>query len=156
MSSPSSSSTQQVAMKKNASTTHHNNEQDDTSRHATTSLSGHPIFIERRPTSHFLSSLRHEGIPEPGRARHWPYFGYMVNGFKNLFLTFYFNWSMIFTAPLSSAAFIVVYPTTVTFLVLFEMGLKLFMETWRGAEVVRYIALKYGEGFGAINWGKIM
>lgn len=60
---------------------------------------------------------------------------------------------MLFTAPISSAALILVYPTSVTFLVLFEMGLKLFMETWKGAEVVRYISLKYGQGFGAINWG---
>ncbi|KAI8645141.1 Alpha/Beta hydrolase protein, partial [Parasitella parasitica] len=87
------------------------------------------------------------------RSRPWPYLGYMINGFKNLFLTFYFNWPMLFTAPISSAALIFVYPSSVTFLVLFEIGLKLFMETWRGNEVVRYISLKYGQGFGAINWG---
>jgi hypothetical protein len=61
---------------------------------------------------------------------------------------------MLFTAPISSAAFITVYPTTVVFLVAFELALKLFMETWGGTEVVRYISLKYGQGFGAINWGK--
>jgi hypothetical protein len=129
-------------------------ERDYTSRHATTNLTGTPIFIDKGKGHHgFLRSL--QGVPEPGRSRHWPYLGYMINGFKNLFLTFYFNWPMIFTAPISSAAFIIVYPTTVVFLVLFELGLKLFMETWGGAEVLRYISLKYGYGFGAINWGKL-
>lgn len=124
-------------------------EKDYTSQHARTNLSGIPIFIDNKKSGNkLLRSLQHyqNGIPEPGRSKNWPYLGYMMNGFKNLVLTFYFNWTMIFTAPLSSAAFIIGYPSTVTFLVLFEIGLKLFLEKWGGAQVVRYISLKYGQG----------
>ncbi|KAI8881910.1 alpha/beta-hydrolase [Backusella circina FSU 941] len=92
-------------------------------------------------------------LPEPGRVKSWPYLGYMLNAYKNLFLTFYFNWPMIFTSPISSAAFLTVYPTTVVFLLVFEFGLKLFMEKWGGAKLVKFISIKYGHGFGAINWG---
>lgn len=116
-----------------------------TSQHVKTSLSGTPIFIDSS-TGSKKKFRRTNGIPEPGRSKPWPYMGYMINGFKNLFLTFYFNWPMLFTAPISSAAFIIVYPTTVTFLVLFEIGLKVFMEKWGGAQVVRYISLKFGQG----------
>lgn len=118
-----------------------------TQHHAKTNLAGTPIFyLENKKSGNKLSRTFQQGIPEPGRSKNWPYLGYMVNGFKNLVLTFYFNWTMIFTAPLSSIAFIVVYPTTVTFLVLFEIGLKLFLEKWGGAQVVRYISLKFGQG----------
>lgn len=146
-------STTTNASKKSVASQHKLAERDE-SGHVTTSVSGIPIFIDKKQGHGLLKSLRQQGVPEPGRSRSWPYLGYMTNGFKNLFLTFYFNWSALFTAPISSAALIFVYPTSVTFLVLFEMGLKLFMETWKGAEVVRYISLKYGQGFGAINWGK--
>lgn len=146
-------STATNASKKSNGSQHRKPSERDESGHATTSVSGIPIFIDKKQGHSLLRSLRQQGVPEPGRSRSWPYLGYMVNGFKNLFLTFYFNWTMLFTAPISSAALILVYPTSVTFLVLFEMGLKLFMETWKGAEVVRYISLKYGQGFGAINWG---
>lgn len=125
------------------------NEKDYTSQHAKTSLSGAPIFLDsKKPSNRFLRSLQQyqNGIPEPGRSKNWPYLGYMVNGLKNLILTFYFNWTMVFTAPISSAAFIIGYPTTVTFLVLFEIGLKLFLENWGGTQVVRYISLKFGQG----------
>ncbi|KAG2206704.1 hypothetical protein INT47_003646 [Mucor saturninus] len=126
--------------------------------HAKTNLAGTPIFLDtKKPGNKLSRSLfshyPNGGIPEPGRSKNWPYLGYMMNGFKNLVLTFYFNWTMILTAPLSSLAFIVVYPTTVTFLVLFEIGLKVFLEKWGGAQVARYISLKFGQGFGAINWG---
>lgn len=147
------SSTTTNASKKSVASQYKLAERDE-SGHVTTSVSGIPIFIDKKQGHGLLKSLRQQGVPEPGRSRSWPYLGYMINGFKNLFLTFYFNWSMLFTAPISSAALIFVYPTSVTFLVLFEIGLKLFMETWKGAEVVRYISLKYGQGFGAINWGK--
>ncbi|KAG2215224.1 hypothetical protein INT46_006627 [Mucor plumbeus] len=146
------SSTTTNASKKSVASQYKLAERDE-SGHVTTSVSGIPIFIDKKQGHGLLKSLRQQGVPEPGRSRSWPYLGYMINGFKNLFLTFYFNWSMLFTAPISSAALIFVYPTSVTFLVLFEIGLKLFMETWKGAEVVRYISLKYGQGFGAINWG---
>lgn len=122
-------------------------EKDYTSQHAKTSLSGVPIFLDnKKPGSKFLRNLQHGGIPEPGRSKNWPYLGYMMNGFKNLVLTFYFNWTLILTAPISSVVFILVYPSTVTFLVLFEIGLKLFLEKWGGAQVVRYISLKFGQG----------
>ncbi|KAF1807052.1 Alpha/Beta hydrolase protein [Mucor lusitanicus] len=137
-------STATNASKKSNGSQHRKLGEKDESGHATTSVSGIPIFIDKKQGHSLLRSLRQQGVPEPGRSRSWPYLGYMVNGFKNLFLTFYFNWTMLFTAPISSAALILVYPTSVTFLVLFEMGLKLFMETWKGAEVVRYISLKYG------------
>ncbi|GAN00604.1 lipase, class 3 [Mucor ambiguus] len=150
--SRTSSTVTNASKKSNGSQNHKLGEKNE-SGHVTTSVSGIPIFIDKKQGHSLLRSLRQQGIPEPGRSRSWPYLGYMVNGFKNLFLTFYFNWTMLFTAPISSAALILVYPTSVTFLVLFEMGLKLFMETWKGAEVVRYISLKYGQGFGAINWG---
>ncbi|CEP16589.1 hypothetical protein [Parasitella parasitica] len=143
------SSTTTTASKKSI---HKATDRDDAD-HATTSVSGIPIFNDKKHGLGLLKSFRQQGVPEPGRSRSWPYLGYMINGFKNLFLTFYFNWPMLFTAPISSAALIFVYPTSVTFLVLFEIGLKLFMETWKGAELVRYISLKYGQGFGAINWG---
>ncbi|KAG2237059.1 hypothetical protein INT48_001827 [Thamnidium elegans] len=131
-------------------------EKDYSTQHAKTSLSGNPIFLEtKKPGNKFLRNLQQEqsGVPEPGRSTSWPYLGYMMNSFKNFVLTFYFNWTMILTAPISSVAFIIVYPTTVSFLVVFEIGLKLFMDKLGGAEVIRYISLKFGHGFGAINWG---
>ncbi|KAI9356069.1 Alpha/Beta hydrolase protein [Pilaira anomala] len=131
-------------------------EKDYSTKHAQTSLSGNPIFLEtKKPGNKFLRTFQHHqmGVPEPGRSHSWPYLGYMLNSFKNFILTFYFNWTMIFTAPISSAAFILVYPITITFLVVFEIGLKLFLEKMGGTEVIRYISLKYGHGFGAINWG---
>jgi len=154
-------------------------EKDYSTQHAKTSLSGNPIFLESKKSGNkFLRSLQHQqtGVPEPGRGKSWPYLGYMINSLKNFALTFYFNWTMILTAPISSIAFIIVYPTTVSFLVVFEIGLKLFMEKMGGAEVIRYISLKFGQGmhniylscaivftysfvylfilgFGAINWG---
>lgn len=119
-------------------------------QHVKTNLSGTPIFSDsKKLEDRFIKSLKshyHDGVPEPGRSNQWPYLGYMLNGFKNLFLTFYFNWTLIFTNPLSSILFIAVYPTTVIFLVLFEIGLKLFMEKWGGAKLVRYISLKHGQG----------
>ncbi|KAI8379384.1 Alpha/Beta hydrolase protein [Radiomyces spectabilis] len=78
---------------------------------------------------------------------------FVFNTYKNLFFTFYFNWPMIFTAPLSSIAFVSVYPTLGILLLLFEIGLKIFMEYLGGAELFQYISEKYGSGFGAINWG---
>lgn len=134
-------------------------EKDYSTKHAQTSLSGNPIFLEtKKPGNKFLRTFQHHqmGVPEPGRSRPWPYLGYMLNSFKNFVLTFYFNWTMIFTAPISSAAFILVYPITITFLVIFEIGLKLFLEKMGGAEVIRYISLKYGHGMYTLFFGLVM
>ncbi|KAI8066287.1 Alpha/Beta hydrolase protein [Gilbertella persicaria] len=130
-------------------------ERDYTSRHAKTSLSGTPIFIEKKQSHYSLLKAfqQQQGTPEPVRSRPWPYLGYMINSFKNLFLTFYFNWPLFFTAPVSSAALLMVYPTTMTFLVMFEIGLKLFMVKLEGWRILKYMSVKYGEGFSAINWG---
>lgn len=116
-----------------------------TSQHVKTNLSGTPILMDTYK-DHKKFWRRESGIPEPGRSQSWSYLGYMINGFKNLVLTFYFNWPMLFTAPISSAAFLLVYPSSVLFLVLFEIGLKVFMEKWGGTQVVRYISLKFGQG----------
>ncbi|KAI7862927.1 Alpha/Beta hydrolase protein [Spinellus fusiger] len=77
----------------------------------------------------------------------------MFNAYKNLFLTFYFNWTMLISAPVSSMSFLVFFPTAVMFLFIFEVGLKVFMDYLGGVSLVRYISMKYGHGFGAINWG---
>lgn len=130
-------------------TMHVSVEKDYSTQHAKTSVSGNPIFLEsKKPGNKFLRNLQQQqvGVPEPGRGTSWPYLGYMMNSLKNFVLTFYFNWTMILTAPISSAAFIIVYPTTVSFLVVFEIGLKVFMEKMGGAEVIRYISLKFGQG----------
>jgi hypothetical protein len=121
---------------------------DQDQQHAKTTIRGSPLNIipnagpskKRRIFSSAVS------LPEPGRVKSWPYLGYMLNAYKNLFLTFYFNWPMIFTSPISSAAFLTVYPTTVMFLLAFEFGLKLFMEKWGGAKLIKFISLKYGHG----------
>lgn len=149
VSNNSTSSSKLPSKKSSLSNVHAVLDKEFTTQHVKTNLSGAPIFIDvKQQGNKFLRSLRHHqnGIPEPGRSKQWPYLGYMINGFKNLFLTFYFNWSMIFTAPISSAFLITVYPISVIFLILFEMGLKLFMEKWGGAQVIRYISLKFGQG----------
>ncbi|KAI9031535.1 Alpha/Beta hydrolase protein [Phycomyces nitens] len=87
-----------------------------------------------------------DGVAEPSRSKPRPYLSYMLNTYKNLFLTFYFNWTMIFTAPISSLAFVIVYPTAVVLLFIFEIGLKVFMDYLGGAAFVHYIGGKYGEG----------
>ncbi|KAI8340982.1 Alpha/Beta hydrolase protein [Choanephora cucurbitarum] len=125
-----------------------------------TDLLGIPVFIDEKRNC-FISlseAFQHaeedqEGVPEPGRSRPWPYWSYMINSFKNLFLTFYFNWTVIFTAPISSMAILLVFPSTMIFLILFEVCLKVFMDKLGGSKIVRYVSLKYGQGFSAINWG---
>lgn len=145
----SNSSSKLPSKKTSLSNVHAVLDKEFTSQHVKTDLSGAPIFIDAsKHGNKFLRTLRHHqsGIPEPGRSKQWPYLGYMINGFKNLFLTFYFNWTMIFTAPISSAILVTVYPISVIFLIVFEIGLKLFMEKWGGAQVVRYLSLKFGQG----------
>ncbi|KAF7722570.1 hypothetical protein EC973_002960 [Apophysomyces ossiformis] len=97
--------------------------------------------------------LNQDGILEPSRAHPWPYLGYVLNTYKNLFLTFYFNWTMIFTAPLSSLAFVIAYPAAVVLLLIFEILLKVFLEYLGGEELFHYLSNNYGQGLGAINWG---
>ncbi|KAG1446211.1 hypothetical protein G6F56_009647 [Rhizopus delemar] len=81
------------------------------------------------------------------------YWRYVFGVYKNLFLSFYFNWFVIFTAPLSSFAFLLAYPIISGLLFAFELGLKLFMDGLGGDHLVKLISRDYGGGFGMINWG---
>ncbi|KAI8974126.1 Alpha/Beta hydrolase protein [Pilobolus umbonatus] len=126
----------------------HNKEE----HHVMTQICGRPVFMDTNRS--FTASYRISGYnARPGRTKRWPYLGYMINSLKSILLTFYFNWSMTFTAPLSTFALVTIYPTLVCFLVVFEVLLKVFMEGMDGARLMRYLSVKYGEGFGAINWG---
>ncbi|KAF7731222.1 hypothetical protein EC973_000638 [Apophysomyces ossiformis] len=86
------------------------------------------------------------GILEPGRSKPRPYLDYVFSTYKNMFITFYFKWSMFLTSPLSSIAFLTIYPTLVIALLLFEIGLKVFMEVLGGNELAQYLSIQYGQG----------
>ncbi|KAI9277390.1 Alpha/Beta hydrolase protein [Sporodiniella umbellata] len=94
------------------------------------------------------------GFFQPTR-KHRPsgYWRYVLGVYKNLFLSFYFNWFVIFTAPLSSFAFILAYPIISGLLFAFELGLKLFMDGLGGDHLAKLISRDYGGGFSMINWG---
>ncbi|KAI8338817.1 Alpha/Beta hydrolase protein [Blakeslea trispora] len=81
------------------------------------------------------------------------YWRYALGVYQNLFLMFYFNWSTIFTSPLSAFAFIFTYPIIAVALFLFEVGLKIFMDGLGGNELVSLISRDFGYGFSIINWG---
>jgi hypothetical protein len=81
------------------------------------------------------------------------YLRYIIGVYKNLFLVFYFNWLAIFTSPLSSMAFVLVYPILSGALFAFEIGLKIFMDYLGGASLVERISRDYGNGLSLINWG---
>ncbi|ORE03889.1 alpha/beta-hydrolase [Rhizopus microsporus var. microsporus] len=81
------------------------------------------------------------------------YWRYVIGVYKNLFLSFYFNWFAIVTSPLSSLAFLISYPIISGILLAFELGLKLFMDGLGGSHLVKLISRDYGSGFGMINWG---
>ncbi|KAG0747606.1 hypothetical protein G6F57_002919 [Rhizopus arrhizus] len=81
------------------------------------------------------------------------YWRYALGVYKNLFLCFYFNWLAIFTAPISSLAFLLSYPIISGFLFFFELGLKLFMDGLGGNHLMKLISRDYGFGFGMISWG---
>ncbi|KAI9357478.1 Alpha/Beta hydrolase protein [Pilaira anomala] len=87
------------------------------------------------------------------RMRPSGYWRYVIGVYKNLFLAFYFNWTVIFTAPLSSLAFIFIYPVISYLLFAFEICLKIFMDYGGGTELSKRISLDYGCNFGVINWG---
>ncbi|KAL0074819.1 Alpha/Beta hydrolase protein [Phycomyces blakesleeanus] len=123
-----------------------------TKTHIYTNLFGTPE-TEESEVSNTSWRMNADGLAEPSRSKPRPYLSYMLNTYRNLFLTFYFNWTMIFTAPISSLAFVIVYPTAVVLLFIFEIGLKVFMDYLGGSAFVHYIGSKYGEGLGAINWG---
>jgi hypothetical protein len=74
------------------------------------------------------------------------YWRYVIGVYKNLFLSFYFNWVVVFTSPLSSLAFILTYPIISGLLFSFEIGLKIFMDFLGGASLVKRISLDYGNG----------
>jgi hypothetical protein len=83
---------------------------------------------------------------ERKRAKPSGYWRYVIDVYKNLFLTFYFNWTMLFTAPLSSIAFILVYPTAGFLLFAFEIGLKVFMDFLGGAKIMKRWSETYANG----------
>lgn len=78
------------------------------------------------------------------RYRPSGYWRYAIGVYKNLFLVFYFNWFAIVTSPLSSMAFILVYPILSSALFAFEIGLKIFMDYLGGANLVERISQDYG------------
>lgn len=78
------------------------------------------------------------------RMRPSGYWRYVIGVYKNLFLAFYFNWTVIFTAPLSSLAFIFIYPVISYLLFAFEICLKIFMDYGGGTELSKRISLDYG------------
>ncbi|KAI8337028.1 Alpha/Beta hydrolase protein [Chlamydoabsidia padenii] len=73
---------------------------------------------------------------------------------KNLALTLYFNWTMVFYAPLSALATVVVYPTFMVALLLIELFLKLFMDVLGGQKLILFWSQRYGNGLSIINWGQ--
>ncbi|RCH86567.1 hypothetical protein CU098_006254 [Rhizopus stolonifer] len=81
------------------------------------------------------------------------YWRYVVGVYQNLFLMFYFNWTSIFTAPLSAFAFIFTYPIISVALFAFEIGLKIFMELLGGQKLVDCMSRDFGSSFSIINWG---
>jgi hypothetical protein len=74
------------------------------------------------------------------------YWRYVIGVYKNLFLGFYFNWIMIFTSPMSSIAFVLVYPIISSLLFTFEIILKIFMDFLGGAKLVKRISQHHGQG----------
>lgn len=82
----------------------------------------------------------------PTRTLSEPYMQYALTMAKNLALTLYFNWTMVFYAPLSALATVVVYPTFMVALLLIELLLKLFMDVLGGEKLILYWAHRYGKG----------
>ncbi|CAO3590743.1 unnamed protein product [Absidia cylindrospora] len=89
----------------------------------------------------------------PARTVSEPYMEYASTMAKNLLLTLYFNWTMVFYAPLSALATVIVYPTFMVVLFLLELLLKLFMDILGGGKLILYWGQRYGEGLSMINWG---
>ncbi|KAI8098630.1 Alpha/Beta hydrolase protein [Halteromyces radiatus] len=101
----------------------------------------------RRWTKDKNSKLR------PVRTFSQPYSQYAMTMAKNLILTLYFNWTMIFSAPLSALATVIVYPTFMVALLFVELFLKLFLEGMGGHQLILYLSSRYGKGLSIINWG---
>ncbi|KAL7320973.1 hypothetical protein PS15m_000800 [Mucor circinelloides] len=129
-------------------------------------------LLSQSKESHLLNLHPRPGMPKPqtfveyiiyavhyiqqktsNKYRPSGYWRYAIGVYKNLFLVFYFNWFAIFTSPLSSLAFILVYPTLSSALFAFEIGLKIFMDYLGGAKLVERISQDYGHNFSIINWG---
>lgn len=89
---------------------------------------------------------RHKTILIPGRYFSQPYLHYALSMTKNLILTFYFNWTMIFYAPLSALATIIVYPSCMGILLILELILKLSLEVLGGNSYLVYLSNRYGKG----------
>ncbi|KAI7904234.1 Alpha/Beta hydrolase protein [Cokeromyces recurvatus] len=81
------------------------------------------------------------------------YWKYVVGVYKNLFLMFYFNWTSIITAPISTIAFLTFYPFISFVLFVFEIGLKVFMDFLGGSVLIKHISEIYGQGLSIPNWG---
>ncbi|KAI9470518.1 MAG: Alpha/Beta hydrolase protein [Benjaminiella poitrasii] len=81
------------------------------------------------------------------------YWRYAVGVYQNLFLMFYFNWTSIITSPISSIAFLTIYPIVAFILFIFEISLKFFMDFLGGSKWVKRLSERYGHGFSMTNWG---
>ncbi|KAI9305123.1 Alpha/Beta hydrolase protein [Cunninghamella echinulata] len=97
---------------------------------------------------------KHKSILIPSRYFSQPYLHYAFSMAKNLILTLYFNWTMLFYAPLSFLACVIVYPSCMTILLILELVLKLLLEVFGGNSYLLYLSHQYGKGLSMINWGR--
>lgn len=117
--------------------------------HAEEIMSAQPadIFTPSSPSNltewliYFIYHLRSKPKYRPSG-----YWRYVIGVYKNLFLSFYFNWFAIVTSPLSSLAFLISYPIISSILLAFELGLKLFMDGLGGSHLVKLVSRDYGSG----------
>lgn len=117
--------------------------------HAEEIMSAQPadIFTPSSPSNltewliYFIYQIRSKPKYRPSG-----YWRYVIGVYKNLFLSFYFNWFAIVTSPLSSLAFLISYPIISSILLAFELGLKLFMDGLGGSHLVKLVSRDYGSG----------
>lgn len=85
-------------------------------------------------------------IPRRGRQTNHPYLNYALRTYRGLLLTFLFNMTMPFTAPLNAFLLLTVYPALVLILLIIELLFWLFMDKLGGKVLVKNWSDKYGGG----------
>jgi hypothetical protein len=105
-----------------------------------------PLRSLQRYTRYFRRNLPKNWLPEPTRATSWPLVNFAVRTYTNLFLTFVFDYSMLFVSPVNAVMVLTVYPFMILLLITVEVSLKIFLDFLGGQELVTYLSLRYGGG----------
>ncbi|RUP48002.1 Alpha/Beta hydrolase protein [Jimgerdemannia flammicorona] len=85
-------------------------------------------------------------VPKRDSNSNHPYIRYALRTYRNLFLTFLFNWNMIFTMPFNTVLLLTVYPGLVIGLLILELMFWLLMDRFGGNALISGWSDKFGGG----------